>query len=129
MYSVDEKDYVVTLPDLPRPTAGAGEPALFASEYVLQLAYYVYAKDDAVALVTFEVQRMRNNVIDLSKARSRQRWLRRSRLRIHRSGTAVQHVIAVLVPGVASWIAVAFHIARHREFICMHCGEKCTVRV
>jgi len=35
----------------------------------------------------------------------------------------------VLVPGVASWVAVAFDIARHREFICMHCGEKCSVRV
>jgi hypothetical protein len=35
----------------------------------------------------------------------------------------------VLVPGVASWITVAFDIARHREFICMHCGEKCSVKV
>jgi len=35
----------------------------------------------------------------------------------------------VLLPGIASWIAVAFHIACHREFICMHCGEKCIVRV
>ena len=29
----------------------------------------------------------------------------------------------------ASWIAVAFDIARHREFTCMHCGEKCHVMV
>ena len=35
----------------------------------------------------------------------------------------------LLLPGIASWIAVAFDIARHREFICMHCGEKCSVRV
>jgi hypothetical protein len=54
MYSVDEKDSVVTVPDLPKPTAGTGEPALFASEYTLQLAYYVYARDDLVALVTFD---------------------------------------------------------------------------
>jgi hypothetical protein len=55
MYSIDEKDSVVAVPDLPKPTAGAGEPSLFASEYALRLAYYVYAQDDAVALVTFDV--------------------------------------------------------------------------
>jgi hypothetical protein len=53
MYSIDDKDTVVVVPDLPRPTAGAGEPSLFASDYALQLAYYVYATDD-VALVTFD---------------------------------------------------------------------------
>jgi hypothetical protein len=52
-YSIDGKDSVVAVVELPKPTAGAGEPALFASEYVLQIAYYVYSGDDAVALVTF----------------------------------------------------------------------------
>jgi hypothetical protein len=35
----------------------------------------------------------------------------------------------VFLPGVASWIAVAFDIARHRNFTCIHCGETCIVRV
>jgi hypothetical protein len=35
----------------------------------------------------------------------------------------------ILFLGIASWIAVAFDIARHREFICMHCGERCTVEI
>ena len=52
-YPVNVKDSVVALSDLPRPTAGAGEPVLFASEYLLQIAYYAYGTDDAVALVTF----------------------------------------------------------------------------
>ena len=34
-----------------------------------------------------------------------------------------------LLLGFASWIAVACDIARHREFMCMHCGEKCQVKV
>ena len=29
----------------------------------------------------------------------------------------------ILFPGIASWIAVAFDIARHRQFTCMHCGD------
>jgi len=52
-YPVDAKDSVVALAELPRPTAGAGEPALFATEDLLQIAYYVYGGDDAVALITF----------------------------------------------------------------------------
>jgi hypothetical protein len=52
-YPVDAKDSVVALAELPRPTAGAGEPVLFASEHTLQIAYYTYSRDDAVALVTF----------------------------------------------------------------------------
>ncbi len=52
-YPVNAKDSVVALSDLPRPTAGAGEPVLFASEYLLQIAYYAYGTDAAVALVTF----------------------------------------------------------------------------
>jgi hypothetical protein len=52
-YPVDAKDSVVALADLPRPTAGAAEPVLFASEYTLQIAYYTYSQDDGVALVTF----------------------------------------------------------------------------
>jgi DNA-directed RNA polymerase subunit RPC12/RpoP len=35
----------------------------------------------------------------------------------------------ILFLGIASWIAVAFDIARHREFTCMHCGERCIVKV
>jgi hypothetical protein len=34
-----------------------------------------------------------------------------------------------LFPGIASWIAVGFDIARHRESICLHCGERCSVEV
>ena len=52
-YPVDAEDSVVALADLPRPPAGAGEAVLFASEYLLQIAYYAYERDDAVALVTF----------------------------------------------------------------------------
>jgi hypothetical protein len=52
-YPVDAKDSVVALADLPRPAAGAGEPAMFATAELLQIAYYVYGGDDAVALVTF----------------------------------------------------------------------------
>ena len=35
----------------------------------------------------------------------------------------------VLLPGIASWIAVALDIVRSREFICMHCGQRCAVKV
>jgi hypothetical protein len=35
----------------------------------------------------------------------------------------------ILFPGIASWIAIAFDIARYREFICLHCGEKCAVKI
>jgi hypothetical protein len=52
-YPVDTKNPVVALAELPRPTAGAGEPVLFASEYTLQIAYYTYGPDDGAALVTF----------------------------------------------------------------------------
>jgi hypothetical protein len=41
------------LAELPRPTAGAGEPRLLANEDTLHVAYYVYGRDDAVALVVF----------------------------------------------------------------------------
>ena len=50
MYAIDEKDSVASVADLPKPTAAAGEPALVASEYMLQLAYYIYGSDDAVAI-------------------------------------------------------------------------------
>ena len=43
-YPVDAKDSVAALAELPRPTAGAGEPVLFASEYTLQIAYYTYGR-------------------------------------------------------------------------------------
>jgi hypothetical protein len=35
----------------------------------------------------------------------------------------------ILLPGVASWIAVAFDIARPRECTCVHCGERFVVKV
>jgi len=31
--------------------------------------------------------------------------------------------------GIASWVAVALDNVRRREFTCMHCGEKCIVKV
>jgi hypothetical protein len=31
--------------------------------------------------------------------------------------------------GIASWIVIAFEIARRREFTCLHCGERCTVKI
>jgi hypothetical protein len=34
----------------------------------------------------------------------------------------------ILFPGIASWIAIAFDIARHQRFICLHCGEKCAIK-
>jgi hypothetical protein len=34
----------------------------------------------------------------------------------------------ILFPGIASWIAVAFDIARHREFTWLHCRERSSVR-
>ena len=52
-YPVDQRDSVVALAELPTPTAGAGEPTLLANEDTLQIAYYVYGGDDAVALVVF----------------------------------------------------------------------------
>lgn len=30
--------------------------------------------------------------------------------------------------GIASWVAVALDIVRHREFTCVHCGARCTVK-
>jgi DNA-directed RNA polymerase subunit RPC12/RpoP len=35
----------------------------------------------------------------------------------------------ILFPGIASWIAVAFDVARRQQLICMHCGERCVVKV
>jgi len=35
------------------PNVAAGEPALFASECLLQIGYYTYGIDDALALVAF----------------------------------------------------------------------------
>ena len=52
-YPVDQRDSVVALAELPTPTAGAGEPTLLANDDTLQIAYYVYGGDDAVALVVF----------------------------------------------------------------------------
>jgi hypothetical protein len=52
-YPVDQRDSVVALAELPRPTAGAGEPTLLANEDTLHIAYYVYGGDDTAALVVF----------------------------------------------------------------------------
>src|SRR5215831_8272943 len=36
----------------------------------------------------------------------------------------------VLAPlGLASWVPVVFDIVLHHEFTCMHCGERCLVKV
>jgi hypothetical protein len=44
-------------------------------------------------------------------------------------GSSTLHPSAkALLPGLASWIAVAVDIVRHRDFTCMHCGERCIVR-
>lgn len=40
---------------------------------------------------------------------------------------ARKRVLAAL--GLASWIAVVFDIVLHHEFTCMHCAERCLVRV
>jgi hypothetical protein len=34
----------------------------------------------------------------------------------------------IFFPGIASWIAIAFDIAHHRRFTCLHCGETCTAK-
>jgi DNA-directed RNA polymerase subunit RPC12/RpoP len=49
------------------------------------------------------------------------------RILVH--GRSPLHPARKIWTPVASWIAVAFDIARHREFICMHCGERCSVKV
>ena len=36
-------------------------------------------------------------------------------------------VLAAL--GLASWVAVVFDIVLHHEFTCMHCAERCLVKV
>lgn len=54
MYSVDEKDAVVPVADIPRPDAGAPKPVLWASERLVAVAYYAVGPGDAVALVTFD---------------------------------------------------------------------------
>jgi hypothetical protein len=55
-YPIDAKDSVVAAADLPKPTAGAGEPTLFASEDLLQIADYGYGGD---AAVTFFMRKSR----------------------------------------------------------------------
>ena len=53
MYSVDDKDSVVALSEIPRPEAGAPSPIVYASDRSLAVAYYTTAGDGAVALVSF----------------------------------------------------------------------------
>ena len=40
---------------------------------------------------------------------------------------ARKRVLAAL--GLASWVAVVFDIVLHHEFTCMHCAERCLVKV
>src|SRR6185295_15318696 len=59
MYSVDSRDTVLPLPDVPQSSAGAPCPIVLADEHTLILAYYLAARDqatidDSVAIVTFE---------------------------------------------------------------------------
>jgi hypothetical protein len=53
MYSVDDRDSVVALSDIPRPEAGAPSPVVYASDGSLAVAYYTTPGDGAVALVSF----------------------------------------------------------------------------
>jgi hypothetical protein len=53
MYSVDGKDSVVALSEIPGPEAGAPSPVVYASDGTLAVAYYATPADDAVALVSF----------------------------------------------------------------------------
>ncbi len=60
MYAVD-KDQVVALGDIPRPTAGAPEPIFIASERSAAIAYYLWeaqtedsdSDEEPVAVITF----------------------------------------------------------------------------
>ena len=54
MYSVDQKDAVVPLSDVPRPDAGAPRPGILATEHFVAVAYYAVGPGDAVALLTFD---------------------------------------------------------------------------
>ena len=54
MYSVDEKDTIVSLSDIPRPDAGAPRPVILATEHFVAVAYYAVGPGDAVVLVTFD---------------------------------------------------------------------------
>ena len=40
---------------------------------------------------------------------------------------ARKRVLAAL--GLASWVAVVFDIVLHHQFTCMHCAERCLVKV
>ena len=55
MYSVDDKDSVVALNEIPRPEAGAPSPVVYASEGLLTVAYYTTPGDGAVALLSFSM--------------------------------------------------------------------------
>jgi hypothetical protein len=53
MYSIDAKDSVVALSEIPRPEAGAPSPVVYASDGTLAVAYYTTPAGDAVSLVSF----------------------------------------------------------------------------
>jgi hypothetical protein len=54
MYSIDEKDAVVPLSDVPRPDAGAPRPVISATEHFVAVAYFAVGAGDAVALIRFD---------------------------------------------------------------------------
>jgi len=54
VYSVDDKDSIVPITEIPKPDAGAPTPAISASEFCVAVAYYAAGSQDAVALVTFD---------------------------------------------------------------------------
>jgi hypothetical protein len=53
MYSIDDKDSVIALSEIPSPEAGAPSPVVQASEESVAVAYYTTPADGAVALVSF----------------------------------------------------------------------------
>ena len=59
MYSVDSRDTVAPLPDVPQSSLGAPCPIVLTDEHTLILAYYLVERDqattdDSVALVVFD---------------------------------------------------------------------------
>jgi hypothetical protein len=54
MYSVDEKDTIVSVRDIPRPDAAAPRPVMLGTEDFVAVAYYAVGPGDAVVLVTFD---------------------------------------------------------------------------
>ncbi len=53
MYSVDERDEVVALDNVPAPDAGAPAPRLAADEHEARVTYFVRGLDDDAVTITF----------------------------------------------------------------------------